>query len=78
MEQTLRVRFDESTIYTDSDDRSYVLVPSGLTSKGGWCSKCAFENGDDDCEQSLCTQHRLHDEGIDLHYVDIGVLKSGA
>lgn len=78
MEQTLRVRFDESTIYTDSDDRSYVLVPSGLTSKDGWCSKCAFENGDDDCAQSLCTQHRLHDEGIDLHYVDIGVLKSGA
>lgn len=34
MEQTLRVRFDESTIYTDSDDRSYVLVPSGVV-RGG-------------------------------------------
>lgn len=54
-----------------------MLVPSSV-GIGGWCSKCAFENGDDDCKQSLCTQHRLHDEGTDLHYVDIGVLKSGA
>lgn len=76
--QTLRVRFHKSTIYTNLYGQDYVLVPSGVVSKESWCSKCAFENGDDDCEQSLCTQHRLHDEGIDLHYVDIGVLKSGA
>lgn len=75
--QTLRVRFHKSTIYTDLDGRDYMLVPSGVV-RGEWCFKCAFENGDDDCEQSLCTQHRLHDEGTDLHYVDIGVLKSGA
>lgn len=78
MEQTLRVRFDESTIYTDSDDRSYVLVPSGLTSKDGWCTKCAFENGSLDCQLSSCTSHQLYNDGTDLHYVDIGVLKSGA
>jgi hypothetical protein len=75
--QTLRVRFHKSTIYTNLYGQDYVLVPSSVGIEG-WCSKCAFENGDDDCEQSLCTQHRLHDEGTDLHYVDIGVLKSGA
>lgn len=76
--QTLRVRFHKSTIYTDLDGRDYMLVPSGVVKGEELCIKCAFEDGDDDCEQSLCTQHRLHDEGTDLHYVDIGVLKSGA
>lgn len=78
MEQTLRVRFHKSTIYTNLYGQDYVLVPSGLTSKDGWCSKCAFENGSLDCQLSSCTSHQLYNDGTDLHYVDIGVLKSGA
>lgn len=74
--QTLRVRFNKSTIYKDSYGQNYVLVPSGLTS--GWCTKCAFENGSYDCEWSSCTSHKLYYDGVDLHYVYIGMLKSGA
>lgn len=75
--QTLKVRFHKSTIYTNLYGQDYVLVPSSVV-RGEWCFKCAFENGSRDCKWSACTEHQLHDEDIDLHYVDMGVLKSGA